>query len=57
MYEENKKTLIKQIEKLHDLTVSTCEMCGGTYEENIDGGTAYFLLNGKHFKILIERIN
>ena len=56
MYEDNKNILIKQAEELHDLTVTTCEMCGGSYEENLDTATTYFLVNGKRFKMTIKRV-
>lgn len=55
MYEDNKKVLIKQAEELHDLTTTTCELCGGEYEENLNTATSYFMLNGKRFKMTIER--
>ena len=49
-------TLIKQIESIDELTKDTCEMCGGTYAENLDGVESYFRLNGVKFKISIVAI-
>lgn len=50
------KTLDNQVAEIHNLTIDTCKMCGGTYEENLDGATAYFNINGEHFKITIEKV-
>lgn len=52
----NCKILKEQAEKLHDLTISTCKMCGGDYEENLNGATSYFLINDQRFKITIEKV-
>jgi len=53
----NEQKILKQkVEELHDLTITTCEMCGGTYEENLNGASNYFNLNGERFKITIEKI-
>lgn len=52
----NLKILKQQAVELHNLTVATCEMCEGSYEENLNGATAYFSLNGERFKITIEKI-
>lgn len=51
----NYEVLKEQAAELHALTMSTCEMCGGTYEENLDGAEAYFSLNGEHFKMLVKK--
>jgi hypothetical protein len=53
---KEQEVLCRKAEELHELTVSTCEMCGGTYEENLDGAINYFNLNGKRFKMTIEKI-
>lgn len=51
----NCEILKEQAAELHALIMYTCEMCGGTYEENLNGAEAYFSLNGKHFKMLIKK--
>ena len=53
---KEQEVLCQKAEELHKLTTSTCEMCGGTYEENLDGATNYFNLNGKCFKMTVEKI-
>ena len=45
-----------QINELHDLTVTTCDMCGGSYAENLDGAVGYFAIGGKRFKITVAQI-
>lgn len=55
-FAKEQEVLCRKAKELHKLTVSTCEMCGGTYEENLDGVINYFNLNGKHFKMTIENI-
>lgn len=55
-FAKEQEVLCRKAEELHELTVSTCEMCGGTYEENLDGAINYFNLNGKRFKMTIENI-
>lgn len=52
----NLTILKQQAEELHELTISTCEMCGGTYEENLNGAITFFKLNGERFKITIEKV-
>lgn len=52
----NCEILRRQASELHYLTVSTCEMCGGSYEENLNGAMAYFSINGERFKITIEKV-
>ena len=47
--------LTQKIKELHELTVDTCEMCGGSYRENLDGATGYFILDGVRFKMTIEK--
>ena len=53
---KEQEILRQKVEELHELIVSTCEMYEGTYEENLDGATNYFNLNGKCFKMTIEKI-
>ena len=52
----NCEVLKQQVVKIDDLTKATCEMCGGSYNENLNGATSYFNLNNEHFKITIEKI-
>lgn len=51
-----KEILMKQIETIDELTIDTCEMCGGTYSENLDGVESYFTLDGVKFKLSIVAI-
>ena len=51
-----REILLQKVEELHDLTVATCEMCGDSYEENLNGAINYFILNDKRFKMTIEKI-
>lgn len=53
--EKNKDILLRQAEELYELTKSTCEMCGGTFTQNLDGAEAHFVVNGKRFVMKIER--
>ena len=53
---KNCEFLKSKVEELHDLTVDTCEMCGGSYVENLGGATNYFTLGDAHFKMTIERV-
>lgn len=55
-YTKEQEVLCRNAVELHELTVSTCEMCGGTYEKALDGAVSYFNLNGKRFKMSIENI-
>lgn len=50
-----KTELYKQMDAIDELTKDTCEMCGGTYEENLDGAQSYFVLNGVRFKVTIQK--
>ena len=52
---ENLNKLIEQITSIHELTKDTCEICGGSYEENLDGAQAYFILNGVRFALTVSR--
>lgn len=52
----NLEILKQQAAELHDLTVDMCEMCEGTYEENLDGAESYFNLNGERFKMIIKKV-
>lgn len=52
----NLEILKHQAAELHRLTVATCEMCGGSYEENLDGAESYFNLNGERFKMIIKKV-
>ena len=45
-----------QINELHDLTITTCDMCGGSYAENLNGAVSYFTVDDKRFKITVEQI-
>ena len=47
--------LIEQVKAIHELTIDACDMCGGTYEENLDGAEAYFTLGDTRFVISITR--
>ena len=49
-------TLYKQAVEIHELTTTTCDMCGGSYAENLDGAISYFVLDGKRFKLAITRV-
>ena len=46
----------KQAVEIHELTTTTCDMCGGSYAENLDGAISYFVLDGKRFKLAITRV-
>ena len=48
--------LMEKAGELHNLTVDTCEMCGGAYVENLDGAINYFSIDGKRFKMTITKI-
>ena len=48
--------LKQKVEELHELTVDTCEMCGDSYSENLNGATNYFMIDGKRFKMTIEKV-
>ena len=52
----NCEVLKQQAIELDDLTRATCEMCGGSYNENLNGATSYFNLNNERFKITIEKV-
>jgi hypothetical protein len=49
-------TLSAQATDIHNLTVDTCNMCGGSYAENLNGTVSYFSLDGKQFKLTINEI-
>lgn len=53
--EKNKDILLRQAEELYELTKTTCEMCGGTFVQNLDGAQAYFVVDGRRFVMKIER--
>ena len=48
--------LRRQITEIHEVTTTTCEMCGDSYAENLDGATSYFTLNGERFKLTVSRV-
>jgi hypothetical protein len=50
------ETLKYQVDKIHDLVIDACDICGGSYEDNLNGAASYFTLNKEHFKITIEKI-
>ena len=52
---KNCKFLKQRVKELHDLTVATCEMCGGSYSENLNGATNYFMIDGELFKMTVEK--
>ena len=52
----NCEVLKQQAVELDNLTNTTCEMCGGSYNENLNGATSYFTLNNEHFKMTIEKV-
>lgn len=54
-YEKNREILKQKAEELHDLTVTTCKMCGDSYENNLIGATNFFILNGHRFKMTIDK--
>lgn len=49
-------TLNAQVADIHNLTVTTCNMCGGSYAENLNGTVSYFSLGGKQFKLTINQV-
>ena len=51
-----KDELRKQVEEIISLTDTTCDMCGGTFEENLDGAIAYFAVGRKRYKMEIKSI-
>jgi hypothetical protein len=51
-----REIIMQKAEELHELTTNTCKMCGGSYEENLNGAINYFILNNKRFKMTIEKI-
>jgi hypothetical protein len=55
-FDNNYQLLKSQLDKLHNLTVETCEICGGTYVEHLDGATCYFTIDGKRFKMRITEV-
>lgn len=54
-FTNEREIILQKAEELHDLAVAACEICGGTYEENLDGAINYFNFNGKRFKMIIEK--
>ena len=51
------KELNNQVVKLIDLIESTVDMCECTVDEALnDANTAYFTLNGKRYKLSLERL-
>lgn len=52
---KNCELLKQKAEELHDLTITTCEMCGGSYSENLNGATNYFMIDGERFKMTVEK--
>jgi hypothetical protein len=54
-FANNLEVLKQQAIELHSLTVATCEMCGGSYEKNLNGAIVYFDLNDTHFKLTIVK--
>jgi hypothetical protein len=48
--------LREKVDELHSLTADTCEMCGGTYVENLNGAINYFSIDGKRFKMTVTKI-
>lgn len=53
----NEYEIIKQqVEEIHRLTANTCELCEGSYLENLDGATSYFILDNNRFRITIEKV-
>ena len=55
-FDNNYQLLKQQLDKLHNLTVDTCEMCGGTYIEHLDGAVCYFTIDDKRFKMRITEV-
>ena len=51
-----KDELRKQVEEIISLTDDTCDMCGGTFEENLNGAIAYFTVGKKRYKMEIKSI-
>ena len=55
-YEAQKEVLLNKVEELHDLAVDACELCGGSYEENLGDSESVFVLNGVRFRMTIKKV-
>lgn len=54
-FTKEREILHQKVEVLHELATDAWELCGGTYEDNLNGTVNYFSLNGKSFKMTIEK--